>query len=235
MKNLQEQKPFEFLKDVEPKIFADTLKDVNINVLSLILSAMPPEYVSEVLIRFDDRIKVKISIGIANLKDVNNIVIQKIEVSLKKKFNFIIKDTDDKFEDNQDYQLGGVRHIARVLNSMGSFAQEILMNINALDPSLAYNIKEYMFIFEDLIDLETNDLFKIFQNVKLDDIVYALNDQSKETIDNVTLAMTPRVKRRFIAKYEQTIKVKIKDIESAQKKIVGVAKRLLAYGEIERY
>jgi flagellar motor switch protein FliG len=225
---MNSKQPFEFLKEIDPKVFIDTLKDENINIVSLILSAMSPEYISKVLMHLDDYEKLKISMNIATIKEVDEDVVKNIEISLKQIFNIAIK------QDQEKYCLGGAKKIAFALNTMGDKSNEIVYNIRALDPQLAYSIADAMFIFEEMMKLGVDNLFKIIHQLTLDDILVAFKDQDEKMVKKITQAMSPRVKNRFDEKFEKQTKVKIKDIESAQQKMLSVAKGLLESGEIER-
>ena len=62
---------------------------------------------------------------------------------------------------------------------------------------------------------------KIIQSVESADVVVAMKNTTQEQIEKVTGAMSQRVKDRFYEESEMLTKVKIKDIEAAQKKNVG--------------
>jgi flagellar motor switch protein FliG len=91
-----------------------------------------------------------------------------------------------------------------------------------------------MFVFEDLLALETNDIMKVLGNIETEDLTIALKNATDDEMDTIKSAMSQRAKDRFNEEFEMLGKVKIKDIEEAQRKILDVAMRLLESGEIER-
>lgn len=121
-----------------------------------------------------------------------------------------------------------------MLNKMGPKAVDILKNINGIDTSLATRIKDNMFVFEDLLNLDSEYIMKIIQSVESADVVVAMKNTTQEQIEKVTGAMSQRVKDRFYEESEILTKVKIKDIEAAQRRMLAVAQKMMDDGVIER-
>lgn len=121
-----------------------------------------------------------------------------------------------------------------MLNRVGPKSQDILKNINGVDTLLATKIKENMFVFEDLLNLDTDYIMKILQNCEMADVAVAMKNATSEDLENVTSAMSQRAKDRFLEEFEMLTKVKIKDIEAAQRKMLDVAQKLIEEGVIDR-
>ena len=121
-----------------------------------------------------------------------------------------------------------------MLNKMGPKAVDILKNINGIDTSLATRIKDNMFVFEDLLNLDSEYIMKIIQSVESADVVVAMKNTTQEQIEKVTGTMSQRVKDRFYEESEMLTKVKIKDIEAAQRRMLAVAQKMMDDGVIER-
>ena len=121
-----------------------------------------------------------------------------------------------------------------MLNKMGPKAVDILKNINGIDTSLATRIKDNMFVFEDLLNLDSEYIMKIIQSVESADVVVAMKNTTQEQIEKVTGAMSQRVKDRFYEESEMLTKVKIKDIEAAQRRMLAVAQKMMDDGVIEK-
>jgi flagellar motor switch protein FliG len=121
-----------------------------------------------------------------------------------------------------------------MLNRLGPKAQDILKNIEGVDSTLSQRIKENMFVFEDLVNLDTEYVQKILQNVDMADVAVAMKNAAPEDIDKITSAMSQRAKDRFLEESEMLTKVKIKDIEVAQRKMLDVAQKMIEDGTIDR-
>ncbi|MFW2308205.1 FliG C-terminal domain-containing protein, partial [Aliarcobacter butzleri] len=128
----------------------------------------------------------------------------------------------------------GVKVFADMLNKLGLKSIDILININGIDTSLATRIKDNMFVFEDLLNLDVEYIMKILQGVESSDVAVAMKNATEEQIEKVSSAMSQRVKDRFKEECEMLTKVKIKDIEAAQRRMVDGGQKKMEDGIIER-
>mgnify|MGYP005988628347 CR=1 FL=1 len=223
---LQEAKQsFSYLENIDPKQLADFIKDESPQTIAVVLAHMDAEDASAVLSKLDDTLKVKISMQMATIKDVSPSIVQSMSKVLEKKLESLLASI---------VTVGGVKTVADMLNKMGSKSTDILENINGLDPVLAAKIKENMFVFEDLLALDTNDIMKVLGNIETEDLTIALKNAPEEDMAIIMGSMSQRARDRFQEEFEMLGRTKIKDIEDAQRKILDVAMRLLESGEIER-
>ena len=216
---------FAYLQGINPKQLSDFIKDESPHTIAVILSHMDPSNAADVLVLLDEEVRIKVTIQIATIKDVSPDVVRTISSVLEKKLESLLSSIVD---------VGGVKVAADMLNKLGPRAQDILKNINGIDTSLATKIKENMFVFEDLLNLDAEYIMKILQNVETGDVVMAMKSATQEQIEKVTGAMSQRAKDRFNEEFEMISKAKIKDIEAAQRKMLDVAQKMIEDGIIER-
>ena len=216
---------FSYLDGINPKQLSDFIKDESPHTIAVILSHMDPNKSAEVLMQLDEEIRVKVTIQIATIKDVSPDVVRTISLVLEKKLESLLSSIVD---------VGGVKVVADMLNKLGPKAQDILKNINGIDTSLATKIKENMFVFEDLLNLDSEYIMKILQNVETADVVVAMKNAPEEDMDKITSSMSQRARDRFKEEFEMLNKVKIKDIEAAQRKMLDVAQKMIEDGIIDR-
>ncbi|AXK49485.1 flagellar motor switch protein FliG [Aliarcobacter trophiarum LMG 25534] len=216
---------FSYLDGVNPKQLSDFIKDESPHTIAVILAHMDPSKSADVLMELDEEIRVKVSIQIATIKDVSPDVVRTISAVLERKLESLLSSIVD---------VGGVKVVADMLNKMGPKAVDILKNINGIDTSLATRIKDNMFVFEDLLNLDSEYIMKIIQGVESADVVVAMKNATEEQIEKVTGAMSQRVKDRFYEESEMLTKVKIKDIEAAQRRMLAIAQKMMDDGIIER-
>jgi len=223
---MQEAKQsFAYLDNIDPKQLADFIKDESPQTIAVVLAHMDPEDSSIVLSKLEESLRVKVSMQMATIKDVSPTIVRSMSNVLEKKLESLLASI---------VTVGGVKTVADMLNKMGPKANDILGSINGLDAELAAKIKEKMFVFEDLLALETNDIMKVLGNVETEDLTVALKNATEEEMEIIKGSMSQRAKDRFNEEFEMLGKVKIKDIEEAQRKILEVAMKLLESGEIER-
>jgi flagellar motor switch protein FliG len=216
---------FAYLDGINPKQLSDFIKDESPHTIAVILAHMDPSKSADVLMELDEEIRVKVSIQIATIKDVSPDVVRTISVVLERKLESLLSSIVD---------VGGVKVVADMLNKLGPKSIDILKNINGIDTSLATRIKDNMFVFEDLLNLDVEYIMKILQGVESADVAVAMKNATEEQIEKVTSAMSQRVKDRFKEESEMLTKVKIKDIEAAQRRMLDVAQKMMEDGIIER-
>ena len=216
---------FSYLDAINPKQLSDFIKEESPQTIAVILSHMDPPQAAEVLMQLEDDVRVKVTMQVATIKDVSPDIVRTISEVLEKKLESLLSSIVD---------VGGVKVVADMLNKIGPKSQDILKNINGIDTVLATRIKENMFIFEDLLQLDGEYVMKILQNVDTGDLAVAMKNSTSEDLEKITGAMSSRASARFKEEYEMLTKVKIKDIEIAQRKMLDIAQRMIEEGVIDR-
>ncbi len=216
---------FIYLDAINPKQLSDFIKDESPHTIAVILSHMDSSKSADVLMQLEEETRVKVTMQMATIKDVSPDVVRTISVILEKKLESLLSSIVD---------VGGVKVVADMLNKLGPKSQDILKNINGIDTSLATKIKENMFVFEDLLNLDAEYVMKILQNVDTGDVAVAMKNAPDEDMEKITGAMSQRARDRFLEEFEMLNKVKIKDIENAQRKMLDVAQKMIEDGVIDR-
>jgi flagellar motor switch protein FliG len=216
---------FTYLDAINPKQLADFIKDESPHTIAVVLSHMESTGAAMVLSSLDEDIKVKVTMQMATIKDVSPDVVRTISLVLEKKLESLLSSIVD---------VGGVKVVADMLNRMGPKAQDVLKNIEGIDQELASKIKDNMFVFEDLIALDTEYIMKVLQNVDTADVAVAMKNAPSEDMDKILASMSTRAKDRFKEEFDMLTKVKIKDIEAAQRKMLEAATKLIDEGAIDR-
>ncbi|XPV69260.1 MAG: flagellar motor switch protein FliG [Halarcobacter sp.] len=216
---------FSYLDAINSKQLSDFIRDESPQTIAVILSHMEAPKAAEVLMLLEEDVKVKVTMQMATIKDVSPDVVRTISLVLEKKLESLLSSIVD---------VGGVKVVADMLNRLGPKSQDILKNINGVDTSLATKIKENMFVFEDLLKLDSEYIMKILQNVDTADVAVAMKNATDEDMSKITSAMSQRASDRFKEEFELLTKVKIKDIEAAQRKMLDVAQKMIEEGVIDR-
>ena len=221
----QAKQSFAYLEAIDPRQLSDFIKDESPQTMAVVLAHMDAGASAEVLNSLDEDVRVRVTMQMATIKDVSPDVVRTMSNVLERKLESLLSSITE---------VGGVKVVADMLNRMGPKSQDILKNINGIDTQLANSIKENMFVFEDLINLETDAGMKVLANVDMGDVAIALARSTEEDIELVTNAMSQRAKDRFQEEFELLGKVKIKDLEAAQRKMLDAAQKLIEEGVIDR-
>jgi flagellar motor switch protein FliG len=152
-------------------------------------------------------------------------IINEIEQILERKLSSTV---------TQDYtQTGGIEAVVEVLNGVDRATERtILDSLEIQDPVLAEEIKKRMFVFEDIVTLDNRAIQRVIRDVENDDLMLSLKVASEEVRDIVFKNMSKRMVDTFKEEMEYMGPVRLRDVEEAQSRIVGVIRRLEEAGEI---
>ena len=134
----------------------------------------------------------------------------------------------------QDYaQSGGIEAVVEVLNGVDRTTERTILDaLEIEDPELAEEIKKGMFVFEDIVTLDSRAIQRIIREVANDDLLLALKVSSEEVKQIIFKNMSQRMVDTFKEDMEFMGPVRLRDVEEAQSRIVGIIRRLEDVGEI---
>jgi len=89
-----------------------------------------------------------------------------------------------------------------------------------------------MFIFEDIIHLDDRSVQQVLREVDQKDLALALKGSSEEVKNKVKKNMSKRAAELIEEELEFMGPVRLRDVEEAQQRIVGIIRRLEESGEI---
>jgi flagellar motor switch protein FliG len=125
----------------------------------------------------------------------------------------------------------GTRRLAEILNSADwEIEQRVITAINDVDPNLCQQIREKMFVFDDLIELDPRDLQLVLRGVSQDDLRQALHAASERLKEFILANMSERAAAALKEDMETAGEVKPKQARAAQQRIAAVARGLAQEG-----
>lgn len=224
-KTLQ-SKPFNFFMKGDPKALFSLLQNERPQVIALIMAYMEPEQAAQILEELSDEKRIKTLESMANMDRVSPEAIAIVEEEMKRKFATIITS-----EDNMS--LGGVDFVADMMNHVDrSSERKIFEELDKNNPDLAQTIREKMFVFENILDMDDRSVQRFVRDCDTKDIVYALKSASEEMRTVFFSNMSKRMADSVRADLEITTNVRLKDVEEAQQRIVNIIRKLEEQGEV---
>ena len=100
------------------------------------------------------------------------------------------------------------------------------------DAQLCDEIKKRMFVFEDITVLDDMSIQRFLREVDSKDLVFALKGANQEVSDVIFKNMSNRTTETIKSDLEFTHNVRLRDVEEAQQRIVGVIRRLESENEL---
>jgi flagellar motor switch protein FliG len=100
------------------------------------------------------------------------------------------------------------------------------------DTDLAEEIRKRMFVFEDILSLDSRSIQRFLRDVENNQLAVAL----KGTTDEVQKVIFANMSKRLVEMIKEDIEfmgpVRLKDVEESQQKIVNIIRKLEDAGEI---
>jgi flagellar motor switch protein FliG len=216
---------FEFLRKADYKNLLTIIQNEHPQTIALILSYTRPDQAATVISELPPDKQVDVLRRIATMDRTSPEVVKIVEENLANKFSNIF--------DMDFTTFGGIDYAADVMNNMDRTAEKnIFDELNRKDEELSEEIRKKMFVFEDITGLDDMSIQRFLREVDNRDLVFALKGANQEVRDVIFRNMSNRAADTVKTDLEYTHNVRLKDVEEAQQRIVGVIRRLESEGEI---
>jgi len=113
-----------------------------------------------------------------------------------------------------------------------SSERKIFEELDKRNPDLSQSIREKMFVFENILDMDDRSVQRFVRECDTKDVVYALKSASEEMRAIFFNNMSKRMAETVLGDLEITTNVRMKDVEEAQQRIVGIIRTLEERNEI---
>ncbi|MCX6118982.1 MAG: flagellar motor switch protein FliG [Proteobacteria bacterium] len=213
------------LELIDPRTLANFIRNEHPQTMALILAHLEPKKCGEALKLLPDSLHTEILIRMAGLDAVQPEIIDEIDDVLRQEVQAMGSITTQK--------IGGVEPIAEMLNLMDKATEEqILDNLEERDPDLAEQIRQLMFVFDDLVKIDDRGIQELIKNINNEKWKIALRTAAEAVKDLVFKNMSERAAQMLKEDMEAMSAVKLSDIEGAQMEIIGITRKLESEGKI---
>jgi flagellar motor switch protein FliG len=222
--NKSDDVPLSDLAYVPSDSLVNLIKGEHPQTIALVLSYLPQEKAAEILGLLPEKIKADVGLRIVKIGQVQDDVLREIDESIKKdlaKVGVATKKVD------------GVEILANILTEVDRKTEDdVLSHIESEDTDLAEKIRQKMFVFEDLLQVDDRSFREILKNVDNPLLVKALKTASDEMKQKVFSNLSERAAEMLKEDIEVAGPVRLKELEEAQQLIMRNAKRLESEGKI---
>ncbi len=218
--------PFDFVKKTDPSQLLSFIQDEHPQTIALILSHLNPNQAAQVLSGLPQEQRAEVARRIAIMDRTPPEVVREIEKVLERKLSSAVV--------TQNFTaVGGVKSLVEVLNWVDRTTEKtILESLSENNPDLAEEVKKLMFVFEDVVMLDDSSIQKVLREVDGKELALALKGISEEVQSRIYRNMTERAATMLKEDMEFMGPVRLRNVEEAQQRIVGVIRRLEEQGEI---
>lgn len=217
--------PFKELANVSPKILAQILRNEHPQTLALILGHLPPENAGNLLQNLGPAVRAEVLIRLAKLEAVAEEMLVEVDRVLQSQLIAI--------GGKEGKKVGGVNSVAEILNAIDrATEEEIMADIEEDSAQLADEIKQLMFVFEDIMKIDDRGIREVLKEISNEDLTLALKTAPEELREKFFKNLSERAGNMIREDLEIMGPVKLSEVEVAQQNIVKQVRRLEAEGRI---
>jgi flagellar motor switch protein FliG len=202
----------EQLKWMDAKGVAQIIGTEHPQIIAIVMSHLPAEQAADVMNLLPPESRTEVLMRIATLNEVPQSALTELDLLVEKQANVPMQPPPRK--------VGGTRTVADILNSMErEKITEEMGKIQQADDELHQKIKDMLFVFDNLLNVDDRGIQTLLREVGSDALALALRGAfcAAEILKDDMEARGP---------------VKLVEVEAAQKEIITIAQRLAEEGTI---
>jgi flagellar motor switch protein FliG len=218
-------KPFDFVKKTDANQLLNFIQNEHPQTLALILSYLNPTQSAQVLSALPQEKQADVAQRIATMESTSPEIIKEVELVLERKLSSMV---------TQDYSAtGGIQCIVDILNSVDRGTEKyILETLEIQNAELVEEIRKKMFVFEDIVNLDSVGIQRFIREVDNSDLAVALKGATDEVKEMIFANMSKRMAEMLREDMDFMGPVRLRDVEEAQQKIVNIIRKLEEANEI---
>ena len=218
-------KAFSFVRKADYKNLLAIVQNEHPQTIALILSYARSEQASAILSELPKDVRIEVVERIAKMDAASPEVVKSIEATLERKFANLVT--------TESMEVGGINYIADVMNNVDRSTEKFIFDeLTMRDPKLAEEIRQKMFVFEDIVNLDSMSIQAFLNEIDSKDLAIAIKGSTSEVAEVVYANMSTRKRESTQTDVEYLHNVRMRDVEEAQQRIVSVIRRLEEEGTV---
>ncbi len=215
---------WEKLSNVQAHILANYLKNEYPQTIAVILSKINPDHAAKVLSLLPDDFSLEVIQRMLAMEAVQKEILEKIESTLRKEFISNLSSTNQTFAHET---------MASIFNNFDRQTEALFMGkLEEIDRDSAEKIKNLMFTFDDLSNLDSGSIQTLLRAIDNDVLALAMKGTSDQIKDFFLSNMSKRAADLLKDELENMGPVRLSDVDEAQATMINKAKDLEATGEV---
>ena len=213
------------LQKADPQQLARFIQNEHPQTIALMLSHLDAVQAAALVVSLPSELRADVALRMASLDQISPEVVGKIATVIGQKLQTLGEFSRESY--------GGVRAVAEIFNRLDTgTGKEMLDVIDEQNPNLAETIRQLMFVFEDLLGVELNQLKEISARVDRKLLTIALKGTSEALKSHFFSTMSARGTEMLKDEMDSMGPVKIKEVESAQQQIIAIVRQLETEGVV---
>jgi flagellar motor switch protein FliG len=215
----------EGLKWMDAPTVSELIRNEHPQIIASILVHLERDQAAEILGHLPDRLRSDVILRVATLDGIQPTALRELNDVLAK----ALAGADNL----KKTAMGGVRTAAEILNFLGGSVEGAVMEaVKEHDADLAQKILDEMFVFDNLLDVDDRGIQLLLREVQSETLVVALKGTSEAMQEKVFKNMSQRAAEMLKEDLEAKGPVRVSEVESEQKEILKIVRRLVEEGQI---
>jgi flagellar motor switch protein FliG len=220
--------PLGVLQRVDPQQIVSFFADEHPQTVAMALAHLPAEQAAAVLAYFDEERRADVARRIATMGKIAPDVLQQVAEVLDQKLATLLHSGT-----GAGTQVGGIRTLVAILNQIDRGSEkQILASLEQTDPEVAEEVRNEMFVFDDVVNLDDRTLQRVLRNVVPKDLAVALKGVDERIREKFLRNMSERAAADLIEEVQLLGPTRLSQVEAAQQAVVKVVRQLEQAGEI---
>ncbi len=217
--------PFREIGKVSSKLLAQILRNEHPQTLALILGNLQSDHAADLLTKLPAGVRTEVLMRLARLEAVPEEMLMAVDKVLQSQLIAM--------GGKEGKKVGGVQSVAEILNAVDrATEEEVLAEIEEESPSVAEEIRNLMFVFEDVAGLDDKSVREILKEISNEDLTMALRGSKEDMRALFFRNMSERAGNMIKEDLEIMGPTRLADVEAAQQNIVKVVRKLEGEGRI---
>lgn len=217
--------PFKGIGKVSTKLLAQILRNEHPQTLALIMANLPSEQAADLLTKLPTGVRTEILMRLAKLETVPEEMLLAVDKVLESQLIAM--------GGKEGKKVGGIQSVAEILNAVDrATEEEVLAEIEEESATMAEEIRNLMFVFEDVKALEDRSIRELLKEISNEDLTMALRGTTDDLRTMFFRNMSERAANMIREDLEIMGPTRLADVEAAQQNIVKIVRRLEGEGRI---
>lgn len=215
----------EILQKSDPKQLSKLICNEHPQVIALILSHLAPPQGASLLNALPPELRADVTKRVAQIDQFSPQIVEQIADYVGRRLK-----APGEFS-RKSY--GGVRGVAEMMNRLDKEASDEILNaIGVENEALSDTVRQLMFVFEDILSLDKQDVKALLDKVDRKTLTIALKGSAPGLRSHFTQCMSTKAAEMFTEDIEALGPVRIRDLEAARGQVISTVRQLQSEGII---
>jgi flagellar motor switch protein FliG len=220
-----ERSGFDMLKHIDPRALFNMIQHEHPQTISLIMTQLNPQQAAAVLTELAPELQSEVIFRLAMMEKISPDIMRQLEDFLDSQF--------DRASTRDLSVTAGAKSVAEILNIVDTASERRIMKVlESEDAEIANEIKNLMFVFEDLVMLDDRSMQRLLKEVETKELAKAMKTASDDLQHKIFSNVSERVGTMIREEMEYLGPMRLSDVEKSQEGIVAAVRRLEDQGEV---